>query len=128
MGAAERLINGAPGVAQTLINNAPTDEFAQLKTYCDKRKLSPAITIADGTLIEMLRKANVDIGNHDYIATLFWEGDFMNDCYKALSLRDWGEEDLEELDEDEIYRKNVINFLKTLVPPSCDEVLIDVSW
>jgi hypothetical protein len=122
--------------AERLINNAPTDEFAQLKAYCNKRKLSPAITIADRTLIKMLREANVDIGNHNYIATLFWEGDFMNDCYKALPLEaDWSEEHLDELDEydDEckinaIYRKNVKNFLKTLVPPSCDEVLIDVSW
>ena len=81
----------------------------------------------------------------DYIAPLFWPEQFMNDCYKSLSIdSDYYEEICEDIDAclnpenfdqeemDELIAKKVIikalrdycfdNGIKT------DVVLVDVSW
>ena len=64
------------------------------------------------------------------IRTLFWEGDFMNDCYKNLYFADDEETSYEE-DEDEKekieLRNKIYKFLRKMFP-TYESILVDVSW
>ena len=71
------------------------------------------------------------------IRTLFWEGDFMNDCYKNLYFADDEEISYEcdgviyEVDKDEKkeieLRNKIYKFLRKMFP-TYESILVDVSW
>lgn len=71
---------------------------------------------ADNLQREVEMRFGVDIGE---IRQLFWEGDFMNDCYKYLSF--------EEDDEDDWMRDLVYQYLREQFPDR-NSILVDVSW
>lgn len=72
------------------------------------------------------------------LASLFWEGDYMNDCYKSLWIEeeadkhDYGdeedEEDEDEEDEEDNEMRKLIRQHLRQCFPGVDHVLVDVSW
>jgi hypothetical protein len=76
----------------------------------------------------------------DYIASLFWPEDFMNDCYKDLFIDDESYEEIcEDIegceDEDEmkelVAKKVIIEALRKYCLDNgikTDSLLVDVSW
>lgn len=109
----------------TITRNGVTKTFVLEQPYViEDYELTNAVNDFCGTEIE-------------FIANLFWEGDFMNDCFKKLYFRDGGkpdyregcsysDEDLEEMR----FQNAVIGFLDELIPEDYpyDYVLVDVSW
>ena len=86
------------------------------------------IVVCDGDVAEEVnKKYGVNI---DYIASLFWDGDYMNDSYKSL----WIDEDSDELrsysweDENAYKLRNLIRQHLRECFPGVDKVLVDVSW
>lgn len=61
------------------------------------------------------------------LAHLFWDGDFMNDCYKSL----WIGEEADKCDygdEEDIEMRRLIRQHLRQCFPGEDHVLVDVSW
>lgn len=86
-------------------------------------KMMPVINASE--LVEAVNlQYNIKIDN---IATLFWDGDYMNDCCKYLCFDD---DMIEEAEEDENNEQLcVLTYLKdTFKDCGYDTVLIDVSW
>ena len=87
------------------------------------------IVVADGDIVEEVNaKYDVDI---EYIANLFWEGDFMNDCYKSLWIDEEADEEFygyEWENENEINHRNLVRKHLRDCFPGVDRVLVDVSW
>ncbi len=86
------------------------------------------IVVCDGDVAEEVnKKYGVNI---DYIASLFWDGDYMNDSYKSL----WIDEESDELrsysweDENAYKLRNLIRQHLRECFPGVDKVLVDVSW
>ena len=87
------------------------------------------IVVADGDIVEEVNnKYGVEI---EYIANLFWEGEFINDSYKSL----WIDEDSDEEEVDRIWTSKEEARCRNLVRkhlrecfPGVDRVLVDVSW
>jgi hypothetical protein len=86
------------------------------------------IIVCDGDIAEEVnKKYGVNI---DYIAPLFWEGDYMNDSYKSLGI----DENSDELrsycweDKDAYKLRNLIRQHLRECFPGVDTVLVDVSW
>lgn len=85
------------------------------------------IVVCDGDVAdEVSKKYGVNI---DYIAPLFWEGDYMNDSYKLL----WIDEESDELrsyswEDENAYRlRNLIRRHLRECFPGVDKVLVDIS-
>ena len=87
------------------------------------------IVVADGDIVEEVNaKYDVDI---EYIANLFWEGDFMNDCYKSLWIEEEADEEYKGYEwenETEIKHRNLVRKHLRDCFPGVDRVLVDVSW
>ena len=115
-----------------------------MKVYIERNNKSITLgfenpyIIEDGALAEAVNTiCGTDIA---HIANLFWEGDFMNDCYKLLRFRDGDSPNFEkiyedcEYDEEELERikvyNTVIGFLDDYIPKDYhyDYILVDVSW
>ena len=86
------------------------------------------IVVCDGDVSEEVsKKYGVNI---DYIASLFWDGDYMNDSYKSL----WIDEESDELrsysweDENAYKLRNLVRQHLRECFPGVDKVLVDVSW
>ena len=86
------------------------------------------IVVCDGDVAEEVsKKYGVEI---DYIASLFWESDYMNDSYKSL----WIDEDSDEsqrsyFENDNAYQlRNLVRKHLRECFPGVDRVLVDVSW
>lgn len=97
--------------------------------------------IEDSVLEKVVRTLMPDL-TFKNIAQLFWESDFINDCYKRLYFKDGEYPERDEIteyqakncsDEElaEIEAANRIrDFLFTYIPEdySYDYILVDVSW
>lgn len=87
------------------------------------------IVVADGDIVEEVNaKYGVEI---EYIANLFWEGDFMNDCYKSLWIEEEADEEFnghEWENEEEIKHRNLVRKHLRECFPGAERVLVDVSW
>ena len=71
------------------------------------------------------------------LCTLFWEGGFMNDCYKNLYFADdektsWTYEgktyECGEYEKERIELRNKVRQFLRAMFPHADKVLVDVSW
>ena len=62
------------------------------------------------------------------LAQLFWEGDFMNDCYKSLWIDEEADDDDDYGDEEDIEMRKLIRQHLRQCFPGVDHVLVDVSW
>jgi hypothetical protein len=68
--------------------------------------------------------------NIESIANLFFEGDFMNDCYKSL----WIDEEADENrgyaceDEDNFKLRNLVRAHLRQCFPNTERIIVDVSW
>jgi hypothetical protein len=87
------------------------------------------IIVADGDIVEEVNaKYDVEI---EYIANLFWEGDFMNYCYKSLWIEEEADEEFngyEWENEEEIKLRNLVRKYLRDCFPGVDHILVDVSW
>ena len=97
--------------------------------------------IEDSVLEKVVRTLMPDL-TFKNIAQLFWENDFMNDCFKRLYFKDGEYPDYQEITEyqakncsvedlAEIESANRIKaFLFTYLPDDYpyDYILVDVSW
>ena len=87
------------------------------------------IVVADGDIVEEVNaKYGVEI---EYVANLFWEGDFMNDCYKSLWIEEEADEEFngyEWENEEEIKHRNLVRKHLRECFPGVERVLVDVSW
>lgn len=94
--------------------------------------------IEESALEKVIRTLMPDLKFRN-IAQLFWEGDFMNDCYKRLCFKDGDYPDCNEITEyqaencfaEELEAANRIKaFLFTYLPEDYpyDYILVDVSW
>lgn len=97
--------------------------------------------IEEGVLEKVVRTLMPDL-TFKNISQLFWEGDFMNDCYKRLYFKDGECPDCNEITEyqaenfsceelAELESANRIKaFLFTYLPEDYpyDYILVDVSW
>ena len=64
------------------------------------------------------------------IANLFFEGDFMNDCYKSLWIDKEADEDRGYACEDEnnFKLRNLVRAHLRQCFPNTERILVDVSW
>ena len=112
----------------TITKNGVTKTFILEQPYViEDYELTNAVNDFYGTEIE-------------FVANLFWEGDFMNDCFKKLYFRDGNRPDYIERYEGRSYsdeelkemrfQNEVIGFLDELIPKDYpyNYVLVDVSW
>lgn len=112
----------------TITKNGITKTFVLERPYViGDYELTEAVNDFCGTEIE-------------FVANLFWEGDFMNDCFKKLYFRDGNQPNYTECYEGRSYsdeelkemrfQNAVIGFLDELIPEDYpyDYVLVDVSW
>ncbi len=86
-----------------------------------KYKVAPVVDASE--LLEAVQKETNLFDDVDYLASLLWEGDYMNDCFKKF----W----LDESEGDDLFTQQenfLVQFLKAIVPENCDYVLVDVSW
>lgn len=87
------------------------------------------IVVVDGDIVEEVNaKYGVEI---EYIANLFWEGDFMNDCYKSLWIEEEADEEFKGYEwenEEEIKHRNLVRKYLRECFPGTERVLVDVSW
>lgn len=84
---------------------------------------TPFVIEADYLASLVNQHSDVEIKN---LARVFWEGDYMNDCYKSLWFRDGNE--LADYNTPE--QLAVISFLDATIPKyyPYEHILVDVSW
>ncbi len=86
------------------------------------------IVLEDGVIAEEVSNTyGVQI---DYIASLFWDGDYTNDSYKSL----WIEEEADEefkyswQKEEDVKMRNLVRAHLRKCFPNVERVLVDVTW
>ena len=86
------------------------------------------IVVEDSTITE---EVNDTYGTEiESIATLFFEGDFMNDCYKSLYIDEEADENRSYCYEDEnnFKLRNIVRAHLRQCFPNTERILVDVSW
>lgn len=115
-----------------------------MKTIITKNGITKTLVLEQPYVIgdyELTEAVNDFYGTEiEFVANLFWEGDFMNDCFKKLYFRDGNRPNYTECYEGLFYSdealKNmhfqnaVIGFLDELIPKDYpyNYILVDVSW
>lgn len=62
------------------------------------------------------------------VAPLFWPEDFMNDCYKSLSISEEAVQKDDGDDKEEVSQRTLIRRHLQDIFPDREEILVDVSW
>ena len=92
-------------------------------------KHETVIVVEDSDIVEEVN--NTYDTEIESIANLFFEGDFMNDCYKSL----WIDEEADEdrgyppyEDENNFKLRNIVRAHLRQCFPNTERILVDVSW
>lgn len=110
-------------------------------------KFKPTYTLEDSEILEITKEMGYGevIEDIDYTAHLFWEGEFMNDCFKKLYIDDYSVEEAfitharylnpdlyDEYEEKEAcaraYVLKALNKYAKENDITSDYILVDVSW
>ena len=115
-----------------------------MKTTITKNDITKTFVLEQPYIIEdyeLTNAVNDFYGTEiEFIANLFWEGDFVNDSFKKLYFRNGNRPDYIERYEGRSYsdeelkemrfQNEVIGFLDELIPKDYpyNYILVDVSW
>lgn len=91
-------------------------------------KHTTMIVVEDSAITEEVNNTyNIDI---ESIAHLFFEGDFMNDCYKSLYIDEEADENRSYCYEDKnnFKLRNIVRAHLRQCFPNTERILVDVSW
>ena len=86
-----------------------------------KYEMAPVVDASD--LLDAVQEKTNLFDDVDYLASLLWEGEYVNDSFKKFYL--------DETTGNDLWAQQInflVQFIKSIVPNGCKYILVDVSW